>query len=297
MKKVLSIVLSLVMLLSMSVTAFAAETTTTEKDTFCIDNYTQYTISFSGTKASTNARSANENTIDAAISYVESLELEDMGYAHIEEACLNELNAYKNDDVILESYTVLVPKTRVKYYYGTYLNHDYYYEYTSVSDMRRETDGAEKQASNESQWNSWILGAMDLAMCFSTARWSVPYTLVRTITGVSGTSAVHYGSYNQYVEQFTNTVTRTIFKERSSTNLDPCYQDQTSSLRVKLYFCPVGTAFDSDYIEIDTVYNGSVKANNLTKEEILRSANVYSNHNAEIIYRVSYHRVTEEWGS
>lgn len=118
-----------------------------------------------------------------------------------------------------------------------------------------------------------------------------------TVTGVSGTSAVHYGSYNQYVEQFTNTVTRTIFKEKSTGKFDPCYQDQTSSLRVKLYFCPVGTAFSSDYIEISDVYNGSVKANDLTKDEILHTANAYSNHGGEIIYRVSYHRVTEDWNN
>lgn len=64
---------------------------------------------------------------------------------------------------------------------------------------------------------------------------------------------------------------------------------------MKLYFCPVGTAFDSDYIEIGTVFNGSVKANNLTKNEILKLANTHSNHGSEIIYRVSYHRVTEDW--
>lgn len=292
MKKLLSIVLAVSLILSINVTAFASNDK--GESEFCIDNYTQYTVNLSTGNPST--RSLPGNTIDAAVEYVESLELGDMGYSHIEEACLNELDSYRDDGVILESYTVLVPKTRTKYYYGTYLNYDYYYEYTSVSDMRRETNGAEKGASNESQWNSWILGAMDLGMCFSTWQWSVPYTIVRTVTGVSGTSAVHYGSYNQYVEQFTNTVTRTIFKERSSTNLDPCYQDQTSSLRVKLYFCPVGAAFDSDYIEIGTVFNGSVTANNLTKDEILSAANVYSNHGGEIIYRVSYHRVFEDWG-
>lgn len=69
------------------------------------------------------------------------------------------------------------------------------------------------------------------------------------------------------------------------------------TLRVKLYFCPVGTAFSSDYIEISDVYNGSVKANDLTKDEILHTANAYSNHGGEIIYRVSYHRVTEDWNN
>ena len=147
----------------------------------------------------------------------------------------------------------------------------------------------------ESQWNYWILGLMDLGMNFANWEWSVPYTVIRLVTGVSGTDAVHYGSYNQYVEQFTNTVTRTIFKKRGNT-YDSCYQDQTSSLRVKLYFCPVGTAFDSDYIEIRNVFEGEVTANTLTKDEILRVANTYSNHGGEVIYRVSYHRVTEDWG-
>lgn len=161
--------------------------------------------------------------------------------------------------------------------------------------MRRETNGTKKNASNESQWNYWILGLMDLGMNFANWEWSVPYTVIRLVTGVSGTDAVHYGSYNQYVEQFTNTVTRTIFKKRGNT-YDSCYQDQTSSLRVKLYFCPVGTAFDSDYIEIRNVFEGEVTANTLTKDEILRVANTYSNHGGEVIYRVSYHRVTEDWG-
>ena len=64
----------------------------------------------------------------------------------------------------------------------------------------------------------------------------------------------------------------------------------------KVYFCPVGTAFDSDYIEIRNVFEGEVTANTLTKDEILRVANTYSNHVGEVIYRVSYHRVTEDWG-
>ena len=111
----------------------------------------------------------------------------------------------------------------------------------------------------------------------------------RSVTGNTIDDAI------SYVEQFTNTVTRTIFKKRGNT-YDSCYQDQTSSLRVKLYFCPVGTAFDSDYIEIRNVFEGEVTANTLTKDEILRVANTYSNHGGEVIYRVSYHRVTEDWG-
>ena len=165
MKKALCILLSLIMLLSASTTAFASEMI---DKSFCIDDYNQYTIKLFDETLHT--RSTTENTIDTAISYVKSLNLKDMGYSYIEEACLEELDSYKDDDVVLESYTVLVPKARAKSYYGTYLNSDYYYEYTSVSDMRRETNGAEKGASNESKWNNWILGAMDLGMCFATKK-------------------------------------------------------------------------------------------------------------------------------
>ena len=144
MKKVLSILLVVIMLFSMSITAFAS---TASDDSFCIEDYDQYSIDFSETNPKT--RSVTGNTIDDAISYVESLNLNDMGYSYIEEACLNELAGYKEDGVTLESYTVLVPKARAKRFYGTYLNYDYYYDYTSVSDMRRETNGTKKNASNE----------------------------------------------------------------------------------------------------------------------------------------------------
>lgn len=75
MKKMLSILLSAVMVLSISIPAFAS---TTDEDTFCIDNYTQHTINFAETDPNMKTRSANENTIDAAIAYVESLELSDI---------------------------------------------------------------------------------------------------------------------------------------------------------------------------------------------------------------------------
>lgn len=294
MKKIYSFILALVLCFSAIIPVSAYSANATEQWNFDIENYIQYTINFVDSRF--NSRNTSDN-IDTAIEYVESLNLSNMGYSYLEEACVNELEGYRDDDIVLQRYTVLVPNTREKHYFGTYLNYDYYYEYTSVSDMRRETDGEEKNSSNASEWNSWILGIMDLAMCWSSQEWSVPYAIIRNVTGVSGTVDVHNGSYNQYVEQFTNTVTRTIFKERSSNNYDACYQDQTSSLRIKRYFCPVGTAFSSDYIEIGTDFNGSVSANNLTTTEILQAANVYSNHGGEIIYRVSYHRVTEDWGN
>lgn len=290
MKKCLSIFLSFIMIISMSISTLA--NTTENEDAFYIDDYTQYTIDFSETTS--KARHTETDSIDDAISYVESLELSDAGYSYIEEACLNELNGYKDNNVVLESYTVLVPKTRTRQYYGTYAGHDFYYEYTSVANMRRETFGAKKSVANEAKWDKWVLGFMDLGMCFANIKWSIPYSLIRSVTGVSGTSAVHYGSYNAHIEQFTNTVTRSIFRESSS---KACYQDQTSSLRVNLYFCPVGTAYNSDYINCGTTYSGSVQTTNYSKDSILQIANTQSNHGSQVFYSITSHQLTENWNN
>lgn len=74
-----------------------------------------------------------------------------------------------------------------------------------------------------------------------------------------------------------------------------CYQDQSSSLRVNLYFCPVGTAFSSDYISIGTTFNGSVQANEASKNTILQQANTYANRNSVVRYYVTSKRVQENW--
>ena len=63
MKKVLSILLVVIMLFSMSITAFAS---TASDDSFCIEDYDQYSIDFSETNPKT--RSVTGNTIDDAIS-------------------------------------------------------------------------------------------------------------------------------------------------------------------------------------------------------------------------------------
>lgn len=216
------------------------------------------------------------------------------GYGYIEEACLSELEKYIEDEVELESYTILVPKTRVKNFYGTYLGSDFYYENTSVANVRRETNGVKKTDANAAKWKNWIMGVTDIAMNFSNRGWNLAYSVIRTVTGVSSPTSVWNGSRNQYVEQFTETKTRSIYKKVGS-NYKLSYQDQNSSLRVNLYFCPVGTAFDSDYIKIGSIFNGTVKANTLSKDEILKQANAYANRNSKIVYSVSSHRVTEKW--
>lgn len=292
MKKFVSILLIAILTLTVSSsTVLASDISTYTQREVNLNEYNQYKIEFDQ-KNSMNR--IENNTVDDAIQYVKSLKLSENGFGHIEEACLSELEQYKSDGIELEDYTVLVPRAKAKSYFGTYLGNEFYYENTSIANMRRETDGVAKSSSNVSKWNNWILGVTDLAMNFANITWSIPYSMVRSITGVSGTSAVYNGSHNQHVEQFTNTETRSIYKKQGS-NYELCYQDQSSSLRVNLYFCPVGTSFSSDYIFIGTTYNGTVQANNASKDTILQQANTYANHGSKVVYTVSSKRVQENW--
>lgn len=292
MRKLVNILLAGVLILTMSsITVLASDTPTSKEQDVGLSAYEQYKIEFNQEPNKTRAESSN---IDNAIQYVKSLNLSENGFSYIEDACLAELEQYRIDGIELEDYTVLVPKTRAKSYFGTYSGNEFYYDTTSVANMRRETNGVAKSKSNASKWNNWILGVTDLAMNFASYKWSIPYTMIRNITGVSGTSAVYNGSRNQHVEQFTNTKTRSIYKKQGS-SYKLCYQDQSSSLRVNLYFCPVGTAFSSDYISIGTTYNGKVQANNASKNTILQQANTYANRGSKVVYTVSSKRVKENW--
>lgn len=292
MRKLVNILLAGVLILTMSsITVLASDTPTSKEQDVVLSAYEQYKIEFNQEPNKTRAESSN---IDNAIQYVKSLNLSENGFSYIEDACLAELEQYRIDGIELEDYTVLVPKTRAKSYFGTYSGNEFYYDTTSVANMRRETNGVAKSKSNASKWNNWILGVTDLAMNFASYKWSIPYTMIRNITGVSGTSAVYNGSRNQHVEQFTNTKTRSIYKKQGS-SYKLCYQDQSSSLRVNLYFCPVGTAFSSDYISIGTTYNGKVQANNASKNTILQQANTYANRGSKVVYTVSSKRVKENW--
>lgn len=292
MKRIVSFLLIATLTLAIcSTTVLASDVSNNAEQEIDLNAYEQYKIEFNQEDGMLCSESSS---IDDAIQYVNSLKLEESGFAYIEEACLAELEQYKIDGIELEDYTILVPKTRTKSYFGTYSGKEFYYENTSVANMRRETDGVAKSSSNASKWNNWILGVTDLAMNFASYKWSIPYTMIRNITGVSGTSEVYNGSRNQHVEQFTNTITRSIYR-KSGSSYSLCYQDQSSSLRVNLYFCPVGTAFSSDYISIGTTYNGTVKANDASKDTILQQANTYANHGSKVVYTVSTKRVQENW--
>lgn len=114
MKKFLSLSLATVFLLATCFPVFAdanESSFSNSHDDFDLDlnDYIQYTIDLSSEKSSNYISASSEgknvpaNSIDKAIDYVSSLELDDKGYSHILEVCIDELNFYKDEDVILEN--------------------------------------------------------------------------------------------------------------------------------------------------------------------------------------------------
>lgn len=185
MKKFLSLSLATVFLLATCFPVFAdanESSFSNSHDDFDLDlnDYIQYTIDLSSEKSSNYISASSEgknvpaNSIDKAIDYVSSLELDDKGYSHILEVCIDELNFYKDEDVILEKYTVLVPSANSMQYFGTHSGYDFYCQYVSISNMRRETKGAEKNSSNADVWNGWITGVLDLVLTFISDNWVMP---------------------------------------------------------------------------------------------------------------------------
>lgn len=74
-----------------------------------------------------------------------------------------------------------------------------------------------------------------------------------------------------------------------------CYQDQSSSLRVSHTFCPVGTKFTKDHIDLGIKFNGKIKGTNKSKNEIMKLANLYANRGAKVVFGVTGTRLKESW--
>lgn len=209
-------------------------------DAFISDDYIHYTYD-----------GAN---IDNVIDYVKSLDLDEKGYAYVEETCLAELRSYKRQNIVLGKYTVLISKSKEKekLFYGKLARNDFYCQYVSEVSFRRETIVSEENSKNDSK------------------------------------KGIFYDPYENYVEQFHDLVTRIIYKENIDGTYSIGYMDQAGSLKISKYFCPIDAESQTDYMKIGEVYKNQLNSNELDKSEILSLANAYSNRKETINYRISY---------
>lgn len=201
----------------------------------------------------------------------------------------------------MDNYTVLVPKdASTPDYFGTYGAYDYYSSLTSQSDKRIETDTEKKNDSNSLDWEYWVSGIVDVATYFVGEKLeflTLPYSVIMTISGVSDVSEIHNESYFQYVTQYFDVQTRTVYRKVGST-FKPCYQDQFGSFKINQYFCPVGNGFPSDYMQITPPGGYQVTdkwSTDKTDAEILQSASIYANHNSMAEFVFMPGSVIQKW--
>lgn len=111
-KRILSLLLAAISAFSFSLPALAAGADIADPYDD-LDEYDQYTISFKHNVMSAMEVDSFQDNIDAAKSYVESLNLEEQNLGYISESCLAQLDELALvPDCILNEYTVLVPKSR-----------------------------------------------------------------------------------------------------------------------------------------------------------------------------------------
>lgn len=184
MKKLISAFLALAICLSLSVPAFSAENNESEYDEIVVfsDAMTQ-----NGIQPMSDL--TNEERIQLAKDGVQSLNLDEIGFDYIAEACLSELNGFlEEDDITLYEYTVLIPKNRAATptYYGTYKDVDIYTAIVSKSEY-----GHEYGTDYKATLDSWVSGAIDLLMLLDgTGIASTSWSIFSASTNIPSTYSV-----------------------------------------------------------------------------------------------------------
>ena len=307
MNRILSMILCIMMVLLVPMSAMAATDDTplgNDHNTISygelLNDYSHYTIDLTNrvtkdTMMSNNAFSQAES-VENAIAYVKSLKLASAGYDYIEEACIIELKNYQKYGIELDSYTVLVPKSKsADKVFGTYNGRTFYWDTTSLSEVRYDVNGNRPSIDT---LNHWIQGLFSVAMCFTSLAYSIPYTMVTTACNAPSNVTVSYGSYFRYSFN-TSPVSRTIYTyaSSSSTNRKVVYVDQRGTVNSSIMFCPVGMNWPSNNITIKEEFGRDVKTERYddTSYILLRSSIMY-NHNSVEYWFLSTQLISETWG-
>lgn len=169
--------------------------------------------------------------VAAARDFVISLGLKEQGLALVEEACLRELEAYAEmDDIVLESYTVLTPNNVTRAtpsgltLLGSKNGRSFYYNLTSQASY-----GAQKvRNKNLTTIQNWVNGGVDIVLSFVSKKYTIPYTIFKTLLGTPSNWTVVSGSYvENYVR--VNPTTRNIYTQVATNQWRCLLSNQTGS--------------------------------------------------------------------
>ena len=283
-KRLISIALALCLALSLAAPTLAASQTTTELDTLSDQEivdlyYDKHTITFDTIQSTavTFSDEVSTSSVDkdhaihlknvaAAKEFVLSLDLENHGMSLVEEACLRELKAYEEtDDIVLESYTVLTPKTITRAtpsglsLLGSKNGRSFYYNLTAQASY-----GAKKNTNkNLSTLQNWVNGVVDIVLTFAPKKYTIPYTVFKSILGTPSNWTVAYGSY---VENYmrVNPTTRNIYTQIGTNQWRCLLSNQTGTADPTTIFYCMNRGYDGVYTKTHGSQNVSTPNYNNT---------------------------------
>lgn len=160
--------------------------------------------STAGTEKAVN-KAHNEEAVQQAKELLDSLNLSESGYRFIEEACLQELNYYmEQDDMQLRSYTIFVPKENYEVavpastpsdselsYFGTYNAKNFYFYYPSMA----EVDSKIVKQTSKSDIQNWVSGIVDFFTIFGSVQVQFAWKFFQNRMNVSDNYEVHNGAF------------------------------------------------------------------------------------------------------
>lgn len=214
MKRILSLVLSCVLLLGLTTTTYASTSGgTNSQEMKDPNNYDIYKIAFpkaetviANDSATTNMnirmdketidknnemlKNQSMQNIDKAKKLVKSLELKKLGFYGLEEAYLKELDSISANNGYLQNYAVYVPKvqnqvsnntllasgsTTNPVYYGSLDGFQFQAAFTVYNVSYRDSN------SDASTIEGWISGALNLLLCYAKTIITVPWTIMNFV--------------------------------------------------------------------------------------------------------------------
>lgn len=258
--------------------------TTTQK----YDDVLKYTISFPSTTelhalnaSSATATEKERNLSNALVAkeYVTSLNLTSSGWECIEQACLRQLDTLASEpDGILISYSVMLPlssDTSVQptatsiANYGTYSGIQFYSNtYSSYTKEYKKNS-----ITARDKIKSWGSGALDLVLCFASAKITVPFTIVRTAMSAPSSYTVTDEAYIEYYFNL-NSNCRGIYSKNANGTYRMLTSSETGTVAPAVLFHPV----DPNY--------PTLISRNLSKKAV--STSNYDNKNWQL--QVAYHQ-------
>lgn len=235
-KRFLSSILLLALVLTMSAPAFAANNTAFDNtiDPEISSKYNCYTIDLNTEPASFTVDTPN-SSIDRAISFVKSLDLEEKGFGYVEEACLRELEGYKEANITLEQYTVLTPKSDLMVF-GTLNGATYYYTDTSISVGGKKW--YQKLTDTKISDSAWLnqLGSLLFTLANHTAL--IPISAGLSMAGITEPAHISKDDEFRMAVSFTDVYQRAIGRYDNLGNFRTLYYDQRGKATYDIDFCP-----------------------------------------------------------